>query len=180
MRASAMDPRETQSHVAGSPTRARSGCRACILVSDSSWAELCAKTLLEQPILTPGSAWHPNASPKRSDRLSEMKMYLDWWLLATSDRVLGTHKSSFSESAIRFRGASAPLPPYFDRPDVCRLHLHDGDRWQATKTFKTVAREFDLLKQREAPAKKRREVPANHEDGLMQRLKRRIHALIKG
>ena len=168
MRASATDPRETQSHVAGALTRAlRSECRACILVSDSSWAELCAKTLLEQPILTPGSAWHPNASPKLPGHTSQMKMYLDWWLLATSDRVLGTHKSSFSESAIRFRGASAPLPSYFDRPDVCRLHLHDGDRWQAAKAFKMVAREFDLLKQREAPA--------YHGDGLMQRLYRHTH-----
>ena len=81
-------------------------------------------------VITSGHAHHPIASLTKDvaeDELkaAELKGFLDWMLLATSDRIYATAYSSYFASALRFRLATAP--PATDggvRPE-CRSHLLD-------------------------------------------------------
>ena len=97
--------------------------------SDAQHAERCATQLLDAPLLTPGVATHPLASPAdvaRSNRSIE-KVVLDWWLLARSHAALlfsgNGHRqrpSTLAGTAVQFRNASAAPSA------VATLELVDG------------------------------------------------------
>ena len=103
----------------------KAACRACIVVSDSDWAVNCAREMLESPILTQGHAWHALASPEQGKAEGEAKLFLDWWLLATSDKILATHSSTFSGMASLFRFARGGPAPRLDGAAGCKAHLID-------------------------------------------------------
>ncbi len=91
------------------------GCLGCAVLSDAAYVERCATRLLDAPLLTPGVATHPLASPAgaaRSTRTIE-KLVLDWWILARSHATLlfsGNAvriPSTLALTAVRFRDAGA-------------------------------------------------------------------------
>ena len=115
-------------HASGSVVSA--GCLGCAVISDAQHAERCATQLLDAPLLTPGFATHPLASPAdvaRSNRSIE-KVVLDWWVLARSHAALlfsgngplGQRASTLAGTAVQFRNASAAPSA------VATLELVDG------------------------------------------------------
>ena len=58
-------------HASGSVVSA--GCLGCAVISDAQHAERCATQLLDAPLLTPGFATHPLASPAKERREAEKR-----------------------------------------------------------------------------------------------------------
>ena len=65
-------------------------CMGCVVVSDSSEVEECARRLLNGPIVTPGHAVHLSASSHQEahDTTNVRRIFLDWFLLAQSRSTL--------------------------------------------------------------------------------------------
>ena len=86
-------------------------CMSCVVVSDSVEVEQCARRTLTAPIVTPGLAVHLAASAGElaSEQLNVQRIFLDWFLIAQSHAtLLLTAASSFSDTAFRYKAASAP------------------------------------------------------------------------
>ena len=81
------------------------GCLPCVFVSDSGWAERCARAVLMSPIIPPGKPIHSGASDTESvqSQANIDRIYLDWWLLARArvsvnvGQRSGVARSAFSE-----------------------------------------------------------------------------------
>ena len=96
------------------PSSADSGappsCVPCVVLSDSSHVEECARRALAAPLATPGSSVHfsASASALASNTTNVQRVFLDWFLLAQSGATLFTNaESTFESTAWAYKLASA-------------------------------------------------------------------------
>ena len=85
------------------------GCLQSVVVSDSELGANCARTGLDNPLISPGRPTHLVASRAGAD---VDKVVLDWWLLARSAGIMTvgpfSSSSSFYETARQYRDATSP------------------------------------------------------------------------
>ena len=90
-------------------------CVSCVVVSDSSLVEECARRALPHVVISPGLPIHLAASNTNltSDPITIQRIFLDWFLLAMSrSTLLLQSQSTFASTAYSFKAASAAVAPH--------------------------------------------------------------------
>jgi hypothetical protein len=90
-------------------------CVSCVVVSDSSLVEECARRALPHVVISPGLPIHLAASNTNltSDPINIQRIFLDWFLLAMSrSTLLLQSQSTFASTAYSFKAASAAVAPH--------------------------------------------------------------------
>lgn len=84
-------------------------CLGCVVVSDSERVEQCARHALPAVVITPGVPVHLAASSANltDDPLNVQRIFLDWFLLASSSATLLMQEfSSYSGTAFSYKAAA--------------------------------------------------------------------------